>query len=255
MLAAENLRAYADTHFLTLPAFLEASGLDATLFAALVEARALPGPIYRLWRDGTSWSPIGGWVGTPRDATAKAEWFSPAATVWARRATLMARSGATPEAIAQRFHEAFAADFAREIAENPFTRFGYPELLANAAAPGLLPATTKSEWDAWINGGYAVCLRRFDARHLVVKNAQALRIRHITDEGRKPALSPAEILDLLDAIEQLDAVMLPFAPHQRPHGTPGKWIDAILARYDLGKIALPAYFSGTDSAPPSRICA
>jgi len=43
----------------------------------------------------------------------------------------------------------------------------------------------------------------------------------LTDEGRAEHLAAPDMDRLLTALEELEAVMLPFAPHQRPHGTPG----------------------------------
>jgi hypothetical protein len=41
----------------------------------------------------------------------------------------------------------------------------------------------------------------------------------------------SERLALCVAVDDLDAVLLPFAPHERANGRPGVWIDAVRARY------------------------
>ncbi|MES1158329.1 MAG: DUF6058 family natural product biosynthesis protein, partial [Terricaulis silvestris] len=84
----------------------------------------------------------------------------------------------------------------------------------------------------WLGGGWAVCLQRWHGHHVVTKNLERARIAAMTDGGRRD-LSDAERIALLDAIARLDAVMLPFAPYERPHGTPGLFIDAMRERYRL----------------------
>lgn len=56
--------------------------------------------------------------------------------------------------------------------------------------------------------------------------------------GTKHKLSPDERLDVFNALEKLDVVMLPFAPHRPPFGTLGKWVDMTTAKYELGDVLL-----------------
>ena len=134
--------------------------------------------------------------------------------------------------------EIFLADF-REVLETlPVAQLAYTDAFVDGRLD--LQRGTEAgmaEWADWIGGGYGVCLRRFDARSLATKAGEVARIRAITSDGALEVVPPAEKLALIDALERLDAVMQPFAPYQRPHGTPGKWVDPILARYGMGVIA------------------
>lgn len=82
-----------------------------------------------------------------------------------------------------------------------------------------------------LQGGWAVCLRRWDGHHVVTKDLGRARIDALAQGA--DILTDAWRLKLFNAVERLDAVALPFAPYERPHGTPGKFIDATRKRYRL----------------------
>lgn len=243
------LSRYLKTHFVEEAAFARSAGIRLSLLRALMEAGALPGPIYRCWESGAVWSPIGGWIGEEDSGIPLSEWFSPAAIWWARRAAILTGSGLTASQAAERLREIFLADFSLTLGSEPIAKLAYPEAFRDSAIdPEKGREAGLAEWEDWINGGYGVCLRRFDARSLVIKTGEAARVRLITQSGTKETLTADEKLDLLNAMEKLDAVMLPFAPHQRPNGTPGFWVDAPLARYGLGSIPLVESIAPEDPA-------
>lgn len=248
MSAEQELTRYVERYFVDRDQFLRSAGIENGLLQGLVNAHALPGPIYRLWCNGSFWSPIGGQAGIAERGEPQSEWFSPAAIWWARRAKVLASSqDVSPNQIASVLRGLFCEDFAKVVRNRDQSRYGYPDLFKNGEfEESRFEAVAIAEWNDWIDGGYGVCLKRMDALHLVCKTNETARVRHITEDGHKDQLSPQETLDLLDALDRLDAVMLPFAPHQRPFGTPGKWVDAIMAKYHLGSIPLIQYRSSLD---------
>lgn len=255
MRATVELLEYLNRHFIDRAKFLTSANIDDRLFTGLIDARALPGPIYKVWSSGSLWSPMLDWVGPALDTAPDAEWYSPAATWWARRAKVLAETGVDASAIARTLFEAFRADFVDTIAALPVAKFGYDHLFTEGkiSVERSLEMAAE-EWDDWINGGYGVCLRRFDARSLVIKTSEAKRVQSITNCGRKDTLTAHEKLDLLDAMERLETVMLPFAPHERPCGTPGFWIDEPLAKYGMGSIPFVRSTMNAALAAP-RLCA
>jgi hypothetical protein len=256
MSVTDELVRYVKQHFLDRPQFLQSAGIEDQLLRDLVSAHALPGPIYKIWRNGSFWSSIGGQVGVVAGELAS-EWFSPAAVWWARRAKLLAASQhAAPGQIASALRAAFCKDFVNTVRADENSGSGHSGSLLADADEQRMQDMALAEWNDWIEGGYGVCLRRFDAWHLVSKTKETTRVRHLTADGQKHELTVEETMDLLDALDRLDAVMLPFAPHQRPFGTPGKWIDAILAKYQLGSIPMVQHQSGLKSMPTDeRHCA
>lgn len=248
MRGADILADYLVNHFLPLDRLAARSGMDAGAVEAMISARAVPGAIYSVWPNGAYSSPIGGLHDGP-PAGAPRHWYSPAAIWWLRRAVV---TGLPPADAAMRLRTDFIADFVRNLGVWADGPLGYPGAYADGKLdPEAASGAGEAEWADWIGGGYGVCLRCWDAPSLVAKTVERARIIAITGEGRKPVLTPAERLALLSAMERLEAVMLPFAPHQRPHGTPGLWIDAMLVRYGLGG----AEAEEAASFAPAQLCA
>lgn len=225
---------YVRRHCLTPPALAQAVGLTEQRLRDLIAARCLPGPTYGLDPSLTLRSAI------RSEALAQPEeWFGAAVLPWARRAadsTLL-----LPE-LATQLRQDFTADFRQALLVSEGRNHGWTELFdaAGAIDEAAFAKALDEIWEEhWLGGAYAVCLRRFDGHHLVTKLVERSRIRALTDEGAKPALSPAEAAEVTASMARLDAVLTPFAPHERPHGTPGLWIDRIAERYGLPHPAAP----------------
>ncbi len=235
-----SLTHYLEIYFLSLEQFTNAANISPEQFNALIEAKAMPGPIYKIWNNDAVWSPVGGQHGNPDSEQPVSTWYTAAALWPARQAKLMMESESlSPDQVTPMFEREFTGDFRAALLANGAQAFEYQSLFNG---PDLdeqkLLEQSQLEWQSWIGGGYAVCLRRWDGSHPVIKNVEIARIRTLTGDGKKPALTTAEQKTLLNAIKRLDEVMLPFAPYQRPLGSPGKWVDQILAKYGLGHIPL-----------------
>jgi hypothetical protein len=229
-------RTYVEAHFWTVEALAEAAGLTPERVDELVATSVVPGRIYS--RDPVSgwWSALAGWVaggdGAP-GADAEA-WFSPWAVWDLRAATLGERAGLSDAAIAERAAEAFESEFVNALATGGPARIAFADCFGvdGRVDPTAAAARARTEWRGWLRGGYAVCLRSFTGETCVRKESlgAVLRQQVATTEGG--AMSSAETLD---ACATLAALMLPFAPWERPVGTPGRTIDALLTRHDLGR--------------------
>jgi hypothetical protein len=226
---------YVRRRCLTPPALAEAAGLTEDRLRDLIAARCLPGPTYGLDPSLTVRSAIRSETPAPQPE----EWFGAAVLPWARRTADSAQP--LPE-LAGRLRQDFTADFRQALLASEGRFHGWTELFdaAGAIDEAAFARTLDEIWEEhWLGGAYAVCLRRFDGRHLVTKLVERSRIRALTEEGTKPALTPAEARQVTVAMARLDAVLTPFAPHERPHGTPGLWIDRIAERYGLPHPAAP----------------
>lgn len=220
---------YVRRHCMTPSALAQAAGLTEGRLRELIAARCLPGPAYVLDPSLTARSAIRSEALTPRPE----EWFGAAVLPWACRA---AESALPLPALADRLREDFAADFRRALLASEGRAYGWAELFdaAGDIDEAAFAKALDEIWDEnWLGGAYAVCLRRFDGHHLVTKLVERSRIRALTEEGTRPVLTPAEAEQVTAAMARLDAVITPFAPHERPHGTPGLWIDRIADRYGL----------------------
>jgi hypothetical protein len=219
----ERSRAYVESTCTPRQLLAAASGVDEATLHRLGDAGGMPAPTYTLF-DGAIRSAIRT-LGEPPAQGGRA-FYAPAVVAWLRRAALL-DANALRTWFAESLETALLAQAADARAH------GWTRLFA---ADGSLDrealATEIQSLNAdWLNGGWAMCLRRWNGYRVVTKDLERARIGAITADGTRDTLSPNERLALQDAIERLDAVMLPFAPYERPHGTPGLYIDAMRERY------------------------
>lgn len=229
-------RAYVEAYFRTLDVLAEATGGAPSRIVALMAAGIAPGPVYARDPERGWWSALDGWVdgggGLPGE---RAEtWFSPGTTWNLRQALLAHREGVSDAAIAQSLAERFRTAFIAGLETVEPARIAFP---ACFDTDGRIEPTTatdqaETEWCSWLRGGYAVCLRTFTGETCVRKESLgALLKRHVAD----PTAWPMSAERALEACEALAALMLPFAPWERPTGTPGRTIDVLLAQHTLGR--------------------
>lgn len=251
----KSLLTYLEQYFLQPDAFARAANIPLEQLDRLVAVKAIPGAIYKIWDHGAVWSPIGGQKGDPHDAPPDSTWYTPAALWPARQVkVLIDAQGLSVKQCALALKTSFISDFRQALLASQGHQHGYADLFDNQSlVENKFTELANSEWQDWINGGYGVCLKRCDGFHLVSKEVSAAIIRTITSDGTAPSLNTDQTIALLAAIDRLGAVMLPFAPYQRPHGTPGKWIDEILAKYDLGHTPLVTR-DEIDAQPHLRLC-
>jgi hypothetical protein len=91
-------------------------------------------------------------------------------------------------------------------------------------------ARAPGEWDDFISGEYAVCLRSVTPEAIVRKGELIERIEALLADGR-----PSD--DLTAAVDELDALLRPFAPYDRVRlGGPvsrDRYVTAVRERFSL----------------------
>lgn len=219
----ERSRAYVETTCTPRELLAAASAVDEATLHTLEQAGGMPAPTYTVF-DGAIRSAIRE-LGNPPNQGGRA-FYAPAVVAWLRRAVLL-DARALQAWFAESFEAALVAQ-AIDARAQGWTRLFAP---GGSLERDALTAEVQSLHADWLNGGWAVCLRRWNGYHVVTKDLERARIGAITADGTRETLSAPERSALRDAIERLDAVMLPFAPFERPHGTPGLYIDAMRQRY------------------------
>ncbi|MDB5708973.1 MAG: hypothetical protein JWL96_1043 [Sphingomonas bacterium] len=230
----DAIRVYVVRHFWPIGKLALASGVSEQEAAAMIAGACAPGVIYA-FDDKGWWSALGGYRsgiagGPSKDAEL---WYSPAAAWSLRRARLARRGAASLTEAAGANRDWFQAEFADALRAVPEAANAFPSCfdadgMVDRAAAG---AQAFEEWAAWLKGGYAVCLRIFSGQTCVAKESLGATLkRHIAD----PAVQPMDHGDLLAMCERLAQLMLPFAPWERPVGTPGVTIDRLLRDLSLG---------------------
>lgn len=221
---------------MSLPVLAEMVGASEEETRALIDAGCAPGVIYSHTSDLEWWSALAAYIGKapalpPSDGE---NFYSPAAAWGLRRAQLHLRQGATPKDSTQLEAEKFHRDFAQTIVHVEGASLAYPNCFTNGKPQtDQITATAASEWQAWIKGAYGVCLRFFSGDTCIRKEALGARIKsHFEKDPEDRRLSDMEIIDLC---QELASLVLPFAPWERPNGTPGIAIDNPLSALNLGR--------------------
>lgn len=229
--AYEAAVAYVAAHCCAAADLAARVGVSGDRLAELTAAGMLPAPTYRVGRRSVVSAICT--LGEPEpDAAA---WYGMAVIDWLRRAAVL--TDLTPVAgLRAAMSDWLAEDLCAELQARAADaeRFGWAEMFRDGACDrAAIRAYVGGEWANWMDGGWAVCLRRFDGRSLAVKEIERQRIAALTRRGQRARLTPQERLALVDAMGRLAAVLMPFAPHERPHGTPGLFLDAPARRYGL----------------------
>jgi hypothetical protein len=227
-------RRYVTDWFWPFDRLAQAVGLSTSDLNDLVDAGCGPGAIYAFSSRYRWWSALAGHVdGHEGPPPLEAErWFAPAAAWGFRRAILARRLGASLEEAAGLNAALFTEEFIDALERLPEARFGFADCFdENGIIEAVARARAAEEWAAWIGGGYAVCLRIFTGETCVRKESLGAWLKaHMANPESHPLTAEAA----LSICERLAQLMLPFAPWQRPLGTPGVTIDRLIADLRLG---------------------
>lgn len=218
----DAMTTYLRRYFISNEELEARSGLTRAQREAFERAGCAPGAIYKTWPNGAVWSVLSNAMLAGHADGAVQEWRSPASVWWLRLANAL---DATAEEAAADLERRFAAAFEHALRSTADAQIGFPELFNGDA---LLPARARREaatqWRGWIDGGYAVCLRRFSADAVVTKIAARAKIKALAATERAPRAR------IIEEMARLEAVLLPFSPFERTAGTPGWAIDDVLAQ-------------------------
>ena len=83
----------------------------------------------------------------------------------------------------------------------------------------------------WLDGTYGLCTKHVTVREIVLKEVAIGRIRRLTENGTRKALSPEDRPALQDALRTLDTVDSKFAPDERMTSSREKWLNTISRRF------------------------
>ncbi len=229
---------YMERWFCSFQALSKSAGLTEELTSAMIDAGCSPGPIYGLHKDEGWWSALAGYMGDAPSGppTGSRLWYSPAAAWWLRRAALTHRNGNDFEQAAGQNESIFRNEFCRLLPAEKYGALAYPDCFT---AEGKIVASecsakASSEWRAWVSGAYGVCLRDFSTRACIRKETLAAKIKQELAQDEIVSNDKNWKMNLLDALQELSSLITPFAPWERPTGTPGKTIDVALDRMALG---------------------
>lgn len=230
----DDMKLYVARWFVSFDSIVRRSGSTEIEIANLLQAGASAGIVYSSRVDGSWWSALAALMGKaePSPPVDGVHWYSPASLYWLRRASLALRQGASIAEAAQINMDSFAQQFIAALELEPLAPFNYADAFVDSLLDrGAASRIAEAEWGNWVCGAYAVCLRSFTGETCVGKESlgRALRTEF---ESEHRTMTDEQVIDL---VERLSALMLPFAPFERPTGTPGIAVDRVLDRLALGR--------------------
>lgn len=218
---------YIQTHFFTLDQVAHRSGVSLDRLEELQKAGCLPGPAYRL--EGQC--RINSIFGDHTEMVAQD--YYPSSHVEKAKA-LVALDGSL-EKIAGLEETAFRAEYKRMLVELDACSFGLASLFdteGNVAGEMAEELLTK-EWQHYLDGTYGLCTKRATAKEIAIKEIMIARIKFLTDEGRREA-SSVNLQALAEAVDALDEVSAPFAPHEVGRSSRQTYINEVREKYLSG---------------------
>lgn len=96
-----------------------------------------------------------------------------------------------------------------------------------------LESHLESEWTYFLSGTYGLCTRSGLPEDIAAKEVAVLIIKEITGERLDKNLLAAERERLVIAVDLLDAVSAPFAPHEVLRSSRHRLIDQVRSAYRL----------------------
>jgi len=234
----QSLR-YVSKWFCGLDSLCDLTGLIKTDVVAMIKSGCAPGAIYALNEKDEWWSALAAYTGnTIRQPPESARhWYTPAAAWWLRRASLNIRMGHNLSQSAELNEASFIADFNVVFPSTLDAAIAYPDCFHEDRTINFehVAEAASREWAAWVSGAYGVCLRDFSAHACIRKEtlAACIKAQLSMAPGKFPEIRTD--LQLIGALHELSSLITPFAPWERPTGTPGVTIDKALTSLALGR--------------------
>lgn len=215
---------YILTNFVSLPQLAALSGQTEDTINEFIAARCLPGPAYRLEGQVALSSVFG-----DHSEAWKASFF-PRSHV--EKVRSIARQEAPLEAVASSLEAAFKAEYGALLIELQAREYGMADVFKTDGTVGGRAAESllNSEWNHYLDGTYGLCTRSASVREIAMKEIMIARIKHLSAQLEQ---KPVDTLraDLAQAVDMLDSVSAPFAPHEVSRSSRQSYITDIKHRF------------------------
>lgn len=206
-----ELISYLNSHFFTTDQLLERCGIGAAQLEQLRQRRIMPNPSYRIRLDIGCDSFFG-----PHAEEAAVDYYAKGCAAW-----FVQTAGLDNEAKARTL---FVDRYRKRL----------DDLAGSGIAPGDPsfgdPSRLDEEWNSFLAGIYGACTVSGLPEDIAAKEASISVIRALT-EGR--AVDQADLPRLRQAVDMLDSVCAPFAPHEVARSSRRRYVDEMRAAYIL----------------------
>ncbi len=216
---------YLQQRYCTQEYLLKNADLSEAEFFAYVTGRCLPQHSYE-WQEKSAVNSLLG----------KAEWLCETILYYHPRHVLLLHDLITWhrymsfEDMSKALEENFKMHYVARLKELDAFSDVLSDIVDN---PTALDQLLEGEWQSYLDGIYGLSTNDPTPENIATKEMMLRRIRLITADGSKAALSAEEKNLLKNTIQTLDPVLSPFAPYERAESTREKWINAMVVKYAL----------------------
>ena len=230
----EELETYLDEMYVSIDDLSEKSGLSTETLEELIKVGCIPGPSYELRQREEIYAFINDDVNTLSVRTTE-RYFARDSVAWLQaikpRLENMSPSDLSPMLMAELrevFKEGLFMHGAPEIEyENIISRSG------DIDEAGFERHFEDYIWPHWLNGTWGICVYGADSMQNVARKTIAVeRMRALTDNGSKTDYSAEEAKLVKSAIEEYNAIVPPFSPHDRHESSRATLVDWALRSLD-----------------------
>jgi hypothetical protein len=206
-----ELISYLNSHFFTTEQLLERCGIGLPELEQLQQRRIMPRASYRIRLDIGCDSFFGAHV-----EQAAVDYYAKGCPAWFTQTAELSDEAQARELFLKRY------------------RIRLAELAASGIAPSdpafADDAHLDREWHAFLDGIYGACTVSGLPEDIAAKEASIAVIREITERGDVGETSLAR---LRQAVDMLDSVAAPFAPHETARSSRRRYVDDVRAAYRL----------------------
>ncbi len=225
------LDGYLQARYLTAEQLSAASGLPVARLDDLVAAGCMPGPSYEIHAAETIHAFVND-VATTVVERPMARWFARDLVPWL--AALAPRLTTTsPQALVPEIAATLKADFRTGLARHARGEAAFDGVIDRAGE------IDEARLDAhfaehvlvhWRRGTWGICV--YDSHRMenvARKTLAVVRLRRLTEDGRKSAYTAPEATAVRAAIAEYDAIVPPFSPHDHHESSRAQLGEAALA--------------------------
>ncbi len=215
---------YVDDRFLELEQVAALSGLPENRLLDMIAAGCLPGPAYTVWKDMR----ISSFFGIFEEKVSTA--YYTASTV-EKSKDIDARHLPLSE-VAVKLRQEFEADYKRALVELAARDYGLSHLFdENGAVAGQAAEELfSSEWQHYLDGTYSVCTKTAAAYDIATKEIMAAKIKFLCKQLDTQSCETL-LRELERAVDKLDDVSSPFAPHEVLRSSRETYINQVRRKY------------------------
>jgi hypothetical protein len=204
---------YLNRHFFTGAQLLARTGIETATLEDWQRRRMMPQPSYRLRLDAHCHS----FFGAHTEQLA-ADYYPKGSPAWIAALKALDDERQAYDLFARRYRERLAQLAASDIVPVDSPLAGESHITA--------------EWEHFLAGTYGVCTVSGLAEDIAAKEAAVTLVRELTATDER-ALTDSRRQRLRGAVDLLDSVSAPFAPHEVERSSRRKYVDDVRTAYGL----------------------